>query len=149
MMEMIRVFPQSAQLIGDLLAKSQDWPEADEIAKRLKVMLPAPVRALESAQNVPPEARAAVASAQMQAMQLKQALEQGKQSYMQMQAKVASMEADASLEKAELALKKEDLDRKYALEAKKLELEMIKAGVIPQPQALPVRQTGVPPGPLG
>jgi hypothetical protein len=40
MMEFIRVFPQSAPLIGDLLAKNLDWPGADEVAARLKAMLP-------------------------------------------------------------------------------------------------------------
>lgn len=40
MMEFIRVFPQAAPLIGDLLAQNLDWPGADEVAKRLKAMLP-------------------------------------------------------------------------------------------------------------
>ena len=40
MMEFIRVFPQAAPLIGDLLAKNLDWPGADEVAARLKAMLP-------------------------------------------------------------------------------------------------------------
>lgn len=40
MMEFIRVYPQSAPLIADLLAKNLDWPGADEIASRLKAMLP-------------------------------------------------------------------------------------------------------------
>jgi hypothetical protein len=40
MMEFIRVFPQSAPIIGDLLAQAQDWPGAEEIAARLKAMLP-------------------------------------------------------------------------------------------------------------
>lgn len=33
-------FPQSAPLIGDLVAKNMDWPGADEIADRLKKLLP-------------------------------------------------------------------------------------------------------------
>ena len=41
MMELIRVFPQSAPVIGDLLVKNLDWPGADQIAERLKAMLPA------------------------------------------------------------------------------------------------------------
>jgi hypothetical protein len=40
MTELIRVYPQAAPLIGDLLAKNLDWPGADEIAKRMKAMLP-------------------------------------------------------------------------------------------------------------
>lgn len=40
MMEFIRVFPQSAPLIGDLLAKNLDWPGAEDVAQRLRAMLP-------------------------------------------------------------------------------------------------------------
>ncbi len=40
MTEFVRAFPQAAPLIGDLLAKNLDWPGADEIAARLKAMLP-------------------------------------------------------------------------------------------------------------
>jgi len=40
MMEMIRVYPQAAPIIGDLLVENMDWPGASEIAKRLKAMLP-------------------------------------------------------------------------------------------------------------
>jgi hypothetical protein len=40
MMEFIRADPAAAPLLGDLLAKNLDWPGADEIASRLKAMLP-------------------------------------------------------------------------------------------------------------
>lgn len=40
MTEMIRAFPAAAPIIGDLLAKNLDWPGADEIAERLKAMVP-------------------------------------------------------------------------------------------------------------
>lgn len=40
MTEFIRAYPQAAPLIGDMLAKNMDWPEADEIARRLQAMLP-------------------------------------------------------------------------------------------------------------
>lgn len=44
MTELIRVYPQSAPLIGDLLAKNLDWPGADEISARFKAMLPQPIQ---------------------------------------------------------------------------------------------------------
>ena len=40
MVELARVFPQILQVAGDLVAKNLDWPGADEIAKRLKKLLP-------------------------------------------------------------------------------------------------------------
>jgi len=36
MMELLRVFPEAAPIIGDIFAKNLDWPQADEIAKRLE-----------------------------------------------------------------------------------------------------------------
>jgi hypothetical protein len=40
MLELLRVMPQAAPLLADLLAKNLDWPSADEIAKRMQAMLP-------------------------------------------------------------------------------------------------------------
>jgi hypothetical protein len=44
MLEMIRAYPSSAPIIGDLLAKNLDWPGAEEISQRLKAMLPPQVQ---------------------------------------------------------------------------------------------------------
>lgn len=67
--EFMRAVPASAALIGDLLAKNLDWPGADEIAERLKKMLPAQL------QGQDPQAQAA----QQQVQQLTQALQQMQQ----------------------------------------------------------------------
>lgn len=40
MMNLVSAFPNAGPLIGDLIAKNLDWPGADEIADRLKAMLP-------------------------------------------------------------------------------------------------------------
>ncbi|HEX2801044.1 MAG TPA: portal protein, partial [Phenylobacterium sp.] len=64
MLELIRAFPAAAPLIGDLLAKNLDWPGADEVAARLRAMLPAQAR------GASPEAQAA----QAQMAKLAQAL---------------------------------------------------------------------------
>lgn len=54
MIELIRSYPDAAPVIGDLLAKNLDWPGADEIATRLKKMLP-PEIAGEDEGGLPPE----------------------------------------------------------------------------------------------
>lgn len=41
MMELVRVYPDAAPVIGDLLVKNLDWPGSQEIAKRLERLLPA------------------------------------------------------------------------------------------------------------
>jgi conjugal transfer/entry exclusion protein len=40
MLDLIQAFPPAAPVLGDLLAKNLDWPGADEIAQRLKTLLP-------------------------------------------------------------------------------------------------------------
>jgi hypothetical protein len=50
MIEMLRSFPDAAPVIGDLLAQNLDWPQADEIAKRLAKINPA-----NQDQQIPPQ----------------------------------------------------------------------------------------------
>lgn len=83
MTEFVRAFPPAAPLIGDLLAKNQDWPGADEIAKRLKSINPA----LQQKEPVPPE--------------VQQALEQSQQAIEQLKQKVQALETDKSIEQFE------------------------------------------------
>jgi hypothetical protein len=40
MIEFVRSFPPAAPVLGDLLAKNMDWPDADEVQKRLASLLP-------------------------------------------------------------------------------------------------------------
>ena len=40
MMLLVQQFPQAAPIIGDLIAKNLDWPNADEMADRLQKLLP-------------------------------------------------------------------------------------------------------------
>jgi len=40
MMEAVQVWPQLLQVAGDLVAKAQDWPGADDLAERLKKTIP-------------------------------------------------------------------------------------------------------------
>lgn len=55
MMQMVQAFPQLASIIGDLIAKNQDWPGADEIERRLKKMLPPQLQDEGDGQNIPPQ----------------------------------------------------------------------------------------------
>jgi hypothetical protein len=49
-MQFIQAMPASAPVIGDLLASNLDWPQADEIADRLKALLPPQIQG-----GLPPE----------------------------------------------------------------------------------------------
>jgi len=56
MLGFMQAFPNAAPLIGDLAAKNMDWPGADEIAKRLKKILPAGIAEPEEGEeDVPTE----------------------------------------------------------------------------------------------
>lgn len=98
MMEFVRAFPQSAQFIGDLIATNLDWPGADDIAKRLKLMLPPQMQAqnpqLEQLQQ------------QMQQMdgQAKQAISQLQQQMQQKDMQLKSMQQDKQLEAQKLQI---------------------------------------------
>jgi len=104
-LEFIRVYPAAAPLIGDLLAKNFDWPEAQEISERLKKTLP-PGILDDKDKSVPPEVQAQIA-------QLTQALEQMKMENMKNQeiigTKVLELESKERIEfaKIEADLKKE------------------------------------------
>jgi flagellar biosynthesis/type III secretory pathway chaperone len=60
MMELIRVMPEAAPIIGDLLAENLDWPGAQEIAKRLKTLLPPQLQTNEQGQPGQPQGAPAV-----------------------------------------------------------------------------------------
>lgn len=96
MMELIRVFPQAAPVVGDLLAQNLDWPGADELGRRLKAMLPPPVQG----QN--PEVE-----------QLKLAGQKLIAELQATKAELASVQADHRLEAEKLAIEKfkADTDR--------------------------------------
>jgi hypothetical protein len=93
MLEMMRSYPPVAPMIGDLIAKNLDWPGSDEIAERLKTMLP---EALKGGKD--PQIKQLHEQLQMQDTQAKQAISQLSEQ-----------------------LKNEKLDK--ALEARKLNIE--------------------------
>lgn len=113
MVELIRAYPDAAPIIGDLVAKNLDWPGAEEIAARLKAMLPPQIQALEQdGKQVSPEAAQAMAQAQ-QAMQMVQAqaqqaqqlmaqAEQEKSAAEKAKAEIKTMIADLKTQQAEL-----------------------------------------------
>lgn len=97
MMDFIRAYPPAAQAIADLIAKMQDWPDADRVAERLKKTMPPH---LLDAEDMPPE--------------MVQQIEQQAQQQAQMQQLAAQLEAA----KAEAEVRKENAD------ANKVELEV-------------------------
>lgn len=59
MMTLVNAMPQTAAIIADLLVEAQDWPMADEIARRLRLMLPPGI--IDPKTMTPEEQQAAMA----------------------------------------------------------------------------------------
>lgn len=81
MMQFIQAYPPAAPITGDLIAKSMDWPMADKIAERLKLMLPPQILQAEQAKDdgqpaVPPQVMAQMAQMSQQLQEAGQAVQQ-------------------------------------------------------------------------
>jgi hypothetical protein len=58
MLDLTRHYPKAAEVAGDLMVKSMDWPMADEVAKRLKLTLPPGLTDEDESKDIPPEIQA-------------------------------------------------------------------------------------------
>ncbi|MBL4651277.1 MAG: hypothetical protein JKY53_00220 [Flavobacteriales bacterium] len=85
MVELARVFPQVLQVAGDLVAKNLDWPGADEMAERLKKLLPPGIA--DDDEDLNPEE-----------LQAKQQQQQQQQQIQQLAVKLEMMEKQANIE---------------------------------------------------
>jgi hypothetical protein len=137
----VQAAPETAPLILDLVAKAQDWPMADDIAKRIRTMLPPQVLAMEEAEKQgmdPEQARQAVAE-QMQPppdpkvmeAQAKMELEGQRLQFEQekaaaeMQSEQAKLSMEAQFKQAELEQKERiannELQARITLEREKID----------------------------
>lgn len=117
--------PEMLGVFGDLLAKMQDYPFADEMAERLEAIAPPPIKALMAKKRgeEPPPPQPSPQEMQMQAdMQMQQAKLQGDQ-----QAKAAEIQMKQQEAAAEIQLQREravaELELKRELMLMELELE--------------------------
>jgi hypothetical protein len=104
MMAFVQAVPNAAQFVGDLIAQSQDWPMATEIAERLKKTLPAGLIEEDDGDLSPEEIQAkqqakATADAD-QAKAREMALRGAELALDEQQAKVLQLDANARLAQA-------------------------------------------------
>jgi hypothetical protein len=118
MVEIARVNPAIMQIAGDLIIKAMDWDGADEIAERMKKMLPPQLQDHEGedgeGKQLPPE--------------VQQMIEQGKQQIDEMGKHIQMLEAEKDDKDDELRLKKYEIDVKAEIEFAKLAKD---AGISP------------------
>lgn len=124
--ELVKSQPQMLPIIGDLLFRSLDFPYSDQIANRLKKMLPPQLQDDEGI-PVPPKAMAQIAQLAQGAQALKMQLDETMQENQQLKTGAAEKQAKVVLEgeklQAELALQKQKQDTEAALAQAKAEAE--------------------------
>jgi hypothetical protein len=110
MVEIARVNPAIMQIAGDLIIKAMDWDGANEIAERMKKMLPPQLQGNEDEngeqKQLPPEVQAMI--------------EQGKQQIDELTKQVQMLEDEKDDKDDELRLKKYEIDVKAEIEFAKL-----------------------------
>ena len=110
MIAFVQAVPQAAAMAGDLIAKTQDWPGADELAERLKKMLP-PGMADEG------EPTPEMMQQQQMAQQQQQVEQQRQREFQQMELQIAQadlQEKSAKAKKAEADAEKAYFDAQKA-----------------------------------
>ena len=106
MLSFLQTMPDTAPLVGDLIAKAQEWPMADKFAERLHAALPPAILEAEKAKEAAEKGEPPQVDPQQQMAQ--QAQE------MQMQAGMAEMEAKVSEQQEKARKAKADADKAEA-----------------------------------
>jgi len=140
MMAFMKVVPNAAPLIGDLIAKNMDWPGAEEISQRLHTMLP-PALQSKDLNNLPMEARGVVAGLQKQLGELAQ-------QHQKALALLGDKEADRNVKidkqekdfEAKLTAIAADLTKHFA-QTVQSEIGQVREAVIKLEQGLQAKQT--------
>jgi hypothetical protein len=116
MVNFIHAYPPAAPLIGDLLAKNLDWPNADKVAERLKIALPPQFQDEEGEQQqVSPQI----------AQQMQEAIQILKQQNEQLTQQTQELETQVKSKQMEFQLGREKLEVERAgLQVKRTEVEV-------------------------
>ena len=110
LIELGRAYPQLMEISGDLIIRAFDFPDADKIADRLKMLLPPQLKDQEGdeAPPMPPEL-------QQQIQQMQQQMQQAEQALQQMSQELSDKSADRELE-----VLKEEIKADAMIEAAKI-----------------------------
>lgn len=109
MTELIRAFPQAAQVVAPLLAKNSDWPGADELEEGLKQM---------ASGQLPPEVQQQIDQSMAEIDRLKK---ENEQLQIKLQANTEKIQAEGQIKAAQmqqdekLEIRQQDIDFALAL----------------------------------
>lgn len=120
MVEIARMNPAIMQVAGDLMVKAMDWEGAEEIADRLKLMLPPQILAAEKqgedGQQIPPELQAQI--------------DQGMQLIQQQKDRIEELEDELEDKDEDRRLKQYEIDIRAEIEAAKIVASSSDVGAI-------------------
>lgn len=121
-MAMTNAFPDMVPIVGDLLVKSMDWPGAQEIAARMRKMLPPQLQDQQGGPQIPPAVQQQM---QEQAQMVEQLMGELQEAKSQLQSKQVEMQAKSEMEqtKTEAALHMSDAKIQAEMQLKQMELE--------------------------
>lgn len=130
MASMVQAQPELMAVVGDLMVKNMDWPGAEEISERLKIMLPPQIQEAEQAkkQGISPEV------AQMQA-QVQQIMEQAEQKILELQQVAEELQSklqDKSISEQTAYVKAQTDQAKLQIEQFKAETDRMQAEIAAQ-----------------
>ena len=109
LIELGRAYPALMEIAGDLIIRAFDFPDADKISERLKMLLPPQLQDKDGdAPDMPPELQQQMQQMQQQMQQMEQALQQA-------QAELADKYSDRELE-----VLKEEIKADAMIEAAKI-----------------------------
>ena len=122
--ELVRSYPQGAPILGDVLVKMMDFPNADKVSKRLAAMLPPQIQKMESEENgIPPEAQALVTGMEQQMQMLQQQLQQGMQEYQKLQQENMQIKGTAQADIAKIQADMQMLQTKIQADLEKARMD--------------------------
>lgn len=127
MQEVFHNFPQALPYVGDLLVKAMDWPNSEEMAKRLNAMLPQQVNGGPSPeqQKMMEQAKQQQEQSGKQIQQLTQQSQAMTQQTQQLTQQIQAEKIKSEIEKRAADLQAQDFQ--LQLEAKDLQIQQMKA----------------------
>ena len=143
MIELAKGNPQVWTTHGDLIVKAQDWPGADDFAKRTRATMPPPLQqaiAQSEQEGDDPQAQQMQMQLQQMQQQAQQAIQEREQALQQMQAQMQQMEQEAKSKDDDRALKARELEIK-AYEAETARMQALQPAMPPEAISQVVMQT--------
>lgn len=124
-MNLAQAAPQVMAVAGDLIFKAMDLPYSEDIAERLKAMLPPQIQEMISkGKEIPPEAKAVMLQAQQAMQMVEQQMQQVQQAAQQVQTDQSGIDkgkAEIQVQVANLKAQKAEFDAHIAQEMAKLQ----------------------------